>query len=143
MGVVDPNNAVVGVITEVSGNYAVVMSLLHKDSRLNGKLLKGGETGTLHWDGVEPNIITINDIPKSAKVAKGDTIITSGFSSSFPKGMMIGTVTEVVPEKSKNTFIIKFRSSANFYNLQYVYVIDNRQQQEVDKLLQEARKSTP
>lgn len=139
MGVVDINNAVVGIITDVSSDYAVVMSLLHKDSHIDGKLLKGGETGTLSWDGAEPNIITINRISKSAKVAKGDTIITSGNSTTFPKGMLIGYVTEVVPEKSSNNFLIRFKTAADFYSLQYVYVIDNRQQEAINQLLDKAK----
>ncbi len=143
MGVIDINNAAIGIITDVSKDYAVVMSLLHKDSRINGKLFKSGETGTVSWDGVQPNILTINDIPNSAKVAKGDSIITSGQSSYFPQGMMLGTVTEVAQQKSKNTFVIKFRSSANFYSLQYAYVIDNRQQAEINKILEKAKNPTP
>ena len=135
MGVVDPANAVVGIITEVTDDYAVVMSLLHKDSHLSGKLLKGGETGTLSWDGKEPNMVTLTNIPKSAKVAKGDTIITSGFSTTFPKGMMIGTVNEIFAEKSTSNFRIKFLTAANFYNLQYVYAIENAQQEPVNKIL--------
>lgn len=135
MGVVDQSNAVVGIITEVTDGYAVVMSLLHKDSHLSGKLLKGGETGTLTWDGKEPNIVTLTNIPKSAKVAKGDTIITSGFSTTFPKGMLIGTVDEIFSEKSTSNFRIKFRTSANFYTLQYVYAIENAQQEPVNKIL--------
>ena len=135
MGVVDQSNAVVGIITEVTDGYAVVMSLLHKDSHLSGKLLKGGETGTLTWDGKEPNMVTLTNIPKSAKVAKGDTIITSGFSTTFPKGMLIGTVDEIFSEKSTSNFRIKFRTSANFYTLQYVYAIENAQQEPVNKIL--------
>ena len=142
MGVIDISNAVVGVITDVSKDYAVVMSLLHKDSHINGQLFKSGETGTISWDGIQPNILTINDIPNSAKVAKGDSIMSSGLSTYFPKGMMIGTVTEVMQQKSKNSFIIKFRSAANFYNLQYVYVIDNRQQAEINKILEKAKTTT-
>jgi rod shape-determining protein MreC len=139
MGVMDINNAVVGIITEVSKDYAVVMSLLHKDSHLSGKLFRGGETGTLSWDGKTPNIISINGIPKSAKVAKGDTIITSGFSTYFPKGILIGYVAEVVPEKSSNNYSIKLKTAADFYNLQYVYAIDNKQQQAIDELLEKAK----
>ena len=139
MGVVDPNNAVVGIITDVSDDYAVVMSLLHKDSHLSGKLLKGGETGTLNWDGKEPNVITLSNIPKSSKVAKGDTIITSGFSTTFPKGMMIGTVMEVYAEKSTSNFRIKFKTAANFYNLQYVYAIENDQQEKVNEILEKLK----
>lgn len=135
MGIVDPNNAVVGIITEVTGSYSVVMSLLHKDSHISGKLLKGGETGTLNWDGKEPNIVTLSNIPKSAKVAKGDTIITSGFSTTFPKGMLIGTVTEVYAETSTSNFRIKFKTAANFYNLQYAYAIENERQDSVNRIL--------
>lgn len=140
MGVIDANNAVVGRITEVSNDYAVVMSLLHSDSHISGKLLHGGETGTLNWDGKTPNILSLNGIPKSARVNKGDTIITSGFSTSFPKGMLIGVVEEVIPEKSTNNFRIRFRSSANFYNLEFVYAIENRQAGNIDKLLDKSKK---
>ena len=139
MGVVDQGNAVIGIITDVSGNYAVVMSLLHKDSHLSGKLLKGGETGTLNWDGKEPNIITLSNIPKSARVAKGDTIITSGFSTTFPRGMMIGTVTEVLAEKSTSYFRIKFKTSADFNNLQHVYAIESTEQAPVNKILEQIK----
>ncbi len=139
MGVVDQGNAVVGIITDVSGKYAVVMSLLHKDSHLSGKLLKSGETGTLNWDGKEPNIITLSNIPKSARVAKGDTIITSGFSTTFPRGMMIGTVTEVLAEKSTSYFRIKFKTSADFYSLQHVYAIESAEQEPVNKILDQIK----
>jgi len=135
MGVVDPNNSVVGIITEVNKQYAVVMSLLHKDSHISGKLLKEGEVGTLNWDGVLPNIITLSGIPKSAKIAKGDTIISSGFSTAFPKGMKIGRVEAVYKETSTNYFRVKFRSTANFYNLQYVYIVQNADQDGVNEIL--------
>ena len=135
MGVIDPNSGVVGVITDVSKDFAVVMSLLHKDSRISGKLLKGGETGTLNWDGKTPNIISLTGIAKSAKVAKGDTIISSGFSTSFPRGMMVGSVLEAIPEKSSSNYLIKFRSAANFYNLEYVYVIENKQAENIKDML--------
>ena len=140
MGIVDVNNAVVGIITEVSGGYAVVMSLLHKDSHINGKLLKSGETGTLAWDGKEPNVITLYNIPKSAKVAKGDTIITSGLSTTFPKGLMIGRVQEIFAETNTNNFRIKFRTAANFHNLEYVYAIINQQQEPINKILDKLKK---
>ncbi|MGG9961846.1 rod shape-determining protein MreC [Ferruginibacter sp. SUN106] len=139
MGLVDINNATVGVITAVTDDYAVAMSLLHKDSHIDGKLLKSGETGTISWDGAVPNIVSINRIPKSAKVAKGDTIITSGNSTYFPRGMIIGYVTEVLPEKSSNNYAIKLKTAADFYSLQYVFAIDNKQQEAIDELLEKAK----
>jgi len=144
MGVIDINNGVVGSITDVSDDYAVVMSLLNKDSHIDGMLLKGnGETGTINWDGKMPNILSMSRIPKSAKVAVGDTIISSGVSTTtIPKGKILGFVTEVFAEKSSNNFLIKLKSAANFYNLQYVYVIDDHQQEAINQLLEKAKKQT-
>ena len=140
MGIITPNNGVVGVVTSVSKDYSLVMSLLHKDSHISGKLLNGGETGTLSWDGKTPNIISLTGIPKSAKVARGDTIISSGFSTSFPKGILIGFVEEVIAEKSTNNFMIRFRSAANFYNLEYIYAIGNKQTEAINNLIDKVKK---
>ena len=135
MGVIDPNKSVVGIVSEVTDKYAVVMSLLHKDSHISGKLLKGGETGILTWNGVDPNYISISNISKSAKVIKGDTIISSGFSTALPKGMYLGFVEALYKESSSNFYKIKFRCAANFHNLQYVYVISNADQEGVKEAL--------
>ena len=137
-GVIDPNNGVVGIITDVSENFAVVMSLLHKDSKISAKLKNGGDAGQVIWDGKEPNRLSLTDIRKSAKVAKGDTVYTSGFTATFPYGLMIGTIDEVVADKSTNNYIIRLKSAANFYNLQYAYAIENFQKDEINRLLKNA-----
>jgi rod shape-determining protein MreC len=142
MGVVDPLNGVVGKVIEVSSDYAVVLSLLSKtaDFKVNAKLKKGGETGSITWDGNEPNLVVLNDIRKSADVKKGDTVYTSGFTPTFQYGLMIGVVEQVIPEKSTSNFRITVRTSANFYNLQYVYVIENLELEKIEAILQKAQK---
>lgn len=142
MGIIDPNMGVVGIVTDVSKDFAVVMSLLHKDSHISGKLLKTGETGTLSWDGKTPGIISLTGIPKNVKVAKGDTIISSGFSTSIPKGMLIGVIEEVAADKSSGNFLIKFKAAANFYNLEYVYAIENKQADNIKTILEKVKQKT-
>lgn len=139
-GVIDANNGVVGIVTDVSENYAVVMSLLHKDSKINA-LLKNDPLGggTIIWDGKEPNYLSMINVRKSVKVAKGDTVFTSGITTTFPYGLMVGTVDKVEPDKSTNNYIITIKSTANFYNLQYVYAIDNYQREEINKLIEKAK----
>lgn len=141
LGVTDINNAVVGTVVDVSKNYSVVMSLLHRQSNISAKLKKSGETGSIVWDGVQPNIVLLKDISKDVKVAKGDTIITSGFSDKFPYGLLIGTVNEIDNDKANSTYIIKVKTAANFYNLQYVYIINNLQKDEPQKLLKSVKKT--
>jgi len=141
MGIVGVNNDVVGIITEINGDYAAVMSLLHKDSKLSGRLLKGGETGTLSWNGEKPNILALNNIVQSAKVTKGDTVITSGFTATFPRGIMIGRVTDVKKEISNSNYKITLKSAADFYSLQYVYAIQSADAEPVKNILEKAKAS--
>lgn len=140
MGVVDANNNVVGVVTDVSDKYAVVMSLLNKDSHISAMLKKTKDVGTIVWDGSEPNRLDLADIRKSVKISKGDSVISSGYTAHFPYGLLIGTVEEVVPDKKTSNYIIKIRSSANFYSLQFAYVINNLQKEEINKLLDKVKK---
>lgn len=140
MGVITPGSAVTGVITSISSDYSVVMSLLHKDTRLSGKLQKSGETGQITWDGKTTNILIMSNVPKSAKVAVGDTVLTSGFSTSFPAGLLIGRISEIYAEKSTSNYLIKLRTFADFNNLNYAYAIDNAQQVAVDKILDSLKK---
>jgi hypothetical protein len=53
--------------------------------------------------------------------------------------MFLGTVEEVVPEKSTNNYQIKVKSAANFYNLQYGYAIDNLEKDEIQAILNRAK----
>ncbi len=140
LGVIDVNNAVVGTVMDVSNNFAVVMSLLNGLSNISGMLKKSGETGTVVWDGKETNIVNLKDISKATRIAKGDTIITSGYSDKFPYGLLIGTAEEVINDKTSSTYTIRVRTAANFYKLQYVYVINNLQKNEARELLNKVKK---
>ena len=140
LGVIDANGAVVGTVVGVSGNFSVVMSLLHKQSNISGKLKKTGETGSVTWDGNNPRIVVMKDIAKGVKVSRGDTVITSGFSDKFPYGRMIGTIEEVINEKSTNNYTLKLKTGANFYNLEFLYIIDNLQKDEPEELLKKVKK---
>ncbi len=140
LGVTDINNCVVGTVVDVSNNYSVVMSLLHRQSNISAKLKKSGETGSIVWDGFQTNVVVLKDISKEVKVTKGDTIITSGFSDKFPYGLLIGTVKEIENDKASGAYTIRVKTAANFYNLPYVYVINNLQKDEPRQLLKKVQK---
>ena len=139
MGVIDPTNSVIGTVMEVSENYAVVMSLLHAQSNLSARLKKSGETGTVIWDGKQPDILILKDISKAVKINRGDTVITSGFSDKFPPGLFIGFVKDIINDKTSSTYTVRIKPAANFEKLQYSYVIDNLQKEEPRQLLKKVK----
>lgn len=139
MGVIDPNNAVIGTVMEVSNNYAVVMSLLHEQSNLSGRFTKSGETGIVIWDGKDPTILILRNISKTVKISAGDTVITSGFSDKFPPGLLIGYVKDIINDKSSSTYTVRIKTAANFETLQYSYIINNLQKDEPQQLLKKVK----
>jgi rod shape-determining protein MreC len=129
MGVVSPQG-IAGRVVDVSANYATVMSVLSRQFKVKAKLKKSGENGTIEWDGVSASYISLTDIPNSAKLLKGDTVVTSELSSIYPPNIMVGTIEEVYKEQSTNFFTIKLKTSTNFFNVQYVNVIEDLQKEE-------------
>lgn len=124
---------VVGTVIHVSKNMATVMSLLHRQTRISASLVKTGETGTVEWDGQNPQLVTFKNIPKTVQVQKGDTVVTSPYST-FPPGQQVGIVMEVEKEESSNFYTLKLRPSTNFFNVQFVYAVQNLQKAEQDAI---------
>ncbi len=133
MGVMSPSG-VAGIVRSVSGNYAVVMSLLNKQTSISARV-DSGYTGSVVWspllDGAHG---ILKDIPRSARVKTGDAVVTSGFSTLFPGGIPVGYVDRITDDPSSNFHTIRIRFATNFYNLQYVYVIRNLKGDEKNKL---------
>jgi len=138
-GVISPLG-IVGRVVNVGPNFSTVMSALHVQFRISGKLKKGGEQGAVFWTG-EGQLLSVKDIPKSAQVVVGDTLQTSNVSDIFPPGMMIGTVAEVVNDKSSNFYTLRIKPATNFNTLEYVYVIEDLQKEERLKLEDKNKKN--
>lgn len=146
MGVIGPNG-VVGVVRTASPNFSVVISMLTKSSgssssfSFSSRLQRSGEIGTVYWDGYDAGYVTMKDVPRSARLHKGDTVVTSGFSAVFPENLNIGYIdTFYVGEKASTSYTIRLKLATNFYNLQYVYVIENLLRDEQERLEDSTRK---
>ena len=124
MGVISPEG-LVGIVNSVSNNFSSVISVLHSKSAVDVKLKKTGYTGTLTWDGKNYRLGTLNNIPSHVDVKEGDTVITSGFSSIFPEGIMVGTVKDIKKEQGVGFYDITVKFSVNYNKVEYVYVVFN------------------
>ncbi|MGI8637979.1 MAG: rod shape-determining protein MreC [Segetibacter sp.] len=133
MAVVSPQG-IVGIVIDLSENYSRVVSLLHRNSKVSSMLKKSKVIGSVEWDGKDPHYITLRNIPKSTPVAKGDSVVTSSYSANYPPDLMVGTVDEISKDPGSNFFIIRLKTAANFYSLEYVNLIENVQWDEQRRL---------
>jgi rod shape-determining protein MreC len=115
---------VVGRVEHVSAHFASILSMLSTKLKVSAKL-KNGTNGLVIWDEKGADILTMTEVRQEVMVKKGDSVLTNSFSY-FPPDVLIGTVIKTEVDKKKGVQIIYLRSSTNFHNLQYVYVIDNK-----------------
>ncbi|GHA68789.1 cell shape-determining protein MreC [Pontibacter akesuensis] len=137
MGVIAPNG-VVGRVKTVSEHYATVTSLLHSQMLVSAKIKKSDTFGTVKWAGGDYRTALLDYIPLHIKPAKGDTIVTSGFNTVFPEGIMIGTISSIEKEPDKSFYTIEVKLAVDFAQLAYVYVVENMYKVERDTLEQNA-----
>jgi rod shape-determining protein MreC len=128
------STGVVGQVKDVSENFCTVMSLLHSKTTINSKIKKDGSYGPLIWDGSDFRYATLNDIPTHVRLAKGDTIVTSAYSRTFPENILIGTVESYERPAGKYFYTIKVKLSTDFKKLTYVYIVKNIHKAEQEEL---------
>ena len=130
MAAISPDGSIVGILVEVGENYSKIMSLLHRNSKVSAMLKRDKVAGTVEWDGSDPEILTLKNISKSAAPKLGDTIYTSPYSASFPPQLMVGRVTQIIADPASNFLTLNLKSSTNFYNLEYIYLVENKRMAE-------------
>jgi rod shape-determining protein MreC len=130
--VIGPNGAV-GIVRYVDQNFSRVMSLLHRQTKLSVSLK--GQLGSLVWSESDgPSTMTLNDIPKDIQPFLGDTVLTSGYSTMFPGGQMVGTISAIDLPKGSNFYELKVVLSQNLSRTNQVYILKNIYSAALDSL---------
>ncbi len=118
-------NGIVGQVIEVSNNFSSVMSVLNSNARVSAKLKKSNQVGSLYWEGEDYQIGKLVDIPSHVRFNVGDTVVTSGYSYTYPEGQIVGIVESFDITPGDSFFQIYVRFSVDFNKLYYVYAIQN------------------
>ncbi len=125
MGVVD-RNGIVGKVNVVGPHSSRVISLLNSNLPISCKIKGTQQVGSLVWDGNDSRVALLRELPRHSTFNKGDTIITSGYSTTFPEGVPVGVILEEKKNYDENFFTLKVRLFTDFSTLSTVrVVIDN------------------
>ncbi|HEX8516485.1 MAG TPA: rod shape-determining protein MreC [Bacteroidia bacterium] len=132
------NAGIVGQVKDVSENFCTVKSMLHSQSIVSAKIKKDGSYGPLTWDGENFEYVTLRDIPTHVRLVKGDTIVTSPYSITFPENIRIGTVESFVRKSGEYFYTVKVRLLTDFKKLTHVYIVENKLKKEQQDLEQKS-----
>ena len=125
MGVIC-NKGIVGKVIFVSDHFALVQSLLHKDSQFSAMLADNKEIGSIEWnDELDPHKGILKDVSNNAQPKVGEWVVTSGYSL-FPEGVPVGKVSSLHTKGGGYSLNMEVNLSVDFSKLEYVNVVDNK-----------------
>ncbi len=136
MGVIS-KDGIAGTVIGVSKNFCTVMSVLHQDSKVSAMIKKNNQLANVVWNTSDYKIGMLTDIPSHIELNEGDTIITSGYSFIYPKGLIIGYVENYFSDKNQNLNSATVRFATDFNGIRHVYIIQNTMKDELIRLKEE------
>lgn len=124
MGVVC-GNGVVGIVYLTSDHYSVVIPTLNTASNISCAIHGRGYFGYLRWTGGDTKTAYVDDIPRHAHFRLYENVETSGYSSVFPPGILVGRIQHVYNSADGVSYRLQIVLSTDFGTLRNVCVIDN------------------
>jgi len=133
MGVVS-SNGIVGIVYDVSENFAIVKSVLTSDINISAFIKKSNAHGLIKYDGGNPRKVKLTGFSNDIEVEIGSEVSARGSGGYFPQGEPIGVVEKLEPIEGKPMWDITVKLSQDMRKLRYVYIIKNIHQMELESL---------
>ena len=124
MCAITANGEVVGLVTEVGLNYAVVKTVLDSTLEISGTIAASGYNGMVkggYIDGAE-TLLKMNYLPSDAIIRNQDQIVTSG-STVYPRGLIMGYVVDAGFEETGVAKFALLDPAAEISSLEQVFII--------------------
>ena len=135
-------NGIVGVVYLTSDHYSVVIPVLNaSSSRISCSIRNRDYFGYLHWYGGDPSVAFVEDVPRHARFKLGEWVVTSGFSTIFPSGVLVGKIEKAYNSSDGLSYKLQVRLSTDFSKVRDVCVISDKGIAERALLMQMARDS--
>lgn len=133
MGVVG-GGGVVGIVYLTGPHHSLIIPVTNRKSSISCRVRGQNYFGYLQWDGQSMLSAYVDDVPRYAKVRKGDVIETSGYSAVFPPGIFVGRIRSISNSPDGQSYRLDVTLGTNFANLRDVAVVSTPYKAEIDTL---------
>ena len=126
MCAVTENNQMVGILTEVGANWATITTILDQSQEISASVASSGYTGVVQgtYDAENSQLLRMNYLPTDAVLKNGDQVVTTG-STLYPRGLLLGYVTNVSLDETGIAKYAALEASCNLDGLEQVFIITN------------------
>ena len=124
MCAITSDNEVVGVVTEVGADYAVVKTVLDSSLEVSATIASSGYNGMVTGDYIEgrKDMLRMKYLPSSAVIRNNDQVVTSG-SAVYPRNLVLGTVVDAGYDDTGVAKYAVLEPAAQIGKLEQVFIL--------------------
>ena len=124
MCAITANGEVVGLVTEVGLNYAVVKTVLDSTLEISGTISTSGYNGMVSGGYIDGNetLLKMDYLPSDSIIRNQDQVVTSG-STVYPRGLIIGYVVDAGFEDTGVAKFALLETAADIDSLEQIFII--------------------
>jgi rod shape-determining protein MreC len=117
-------HGLVGLVTATSNRSAKAMLVLDRQTAIDGVIQRSRSRGTVRGRGSDE--LEFEFVARGSDVQVNDLVITSGLGGVYPKGLFIGSVSEVSDPGAQLLQTATIRAAVDFGRLEQVFVMLRR-----------------
>lgn len=124
MCAITANGEVVGLVSEVGSNYAVIRTVLDSSLDVSASIASSGYSGIVsgaYTSGLS-NMLRMNYLDSTAVIRIQDQVVTSG-STDYPRNLILGYVVDAAYEVNGVSKYAILEPAADIANLEQVFII--------------------
>ncbi len=115
-------DGLVGRVVYTAGSYSRVLSIIDEDSGVPVLIERTRDNGVVKSAEEGQDLLEIYYLSADADIVPGDKVITSGIGGIYPKGIVVGIVSEVSTNTATEKTVL-MKSAVDFEHLEEVVVI--------------------
>lgn len=129
-------NYLVGIVNKVHPSYSVVETILSPDLNISALESKTRETAyaTTTIELSQQGRCMLSGLERTTAVTPGGIVVTSGIGGTYPKGIIIGTVSEIAESKYDLSNYAVIEPGADVKEIEDIFVITDFEGQGIEEI---------
>lgn len=118
-------HGIVGYITEVGTTWAKAVTFLEEGTAIGAYVERSGAEGVIEGNFAlaEEGICLMSYLSEDSDIKVGDRIVSSGYGSVYPRGLVIGTVEKIEKDSASRSITVTVRPASDLRELTRMMII--------------------
>ena len=124
MCAITENHELIGLVTEVGPNYAIVKTVLDSSLQISASLASSGHSGMVqgNYTSGRGDLLRMDYLPSSAVIRNTDQVVTAG-STMYPRDLILGYVVDADFDSTGVAKYALLKPAADIQMLEQVFIL--------------------